>query len=62
MQERSGIITFKGNPMTLLGPELKIGETAPDFRAVDTALSPRGIHDSYSRESHSDSNEDTPKS
>jgi thiol peroxidase len=45
MQEKSGIITFKGNPMTLMGAELKIGETAPEFRAVDTTLTPRGLGD-----------------
>ena len=28
---RSGVITFKGTPMTLLGDELKVGATAPDF-------------------------------
>ncbi len=28
---RTGAITFKGNPMTLLGDELKVGSTAPDF-------------------------------
>ena len=28
---RSGVITFKGTPMTLLGEELKVGSTAPDF-------------------------------
>ena len=39
-QERTGIITFKGNPMTLLGPELKMGEPAPGFTVVDTALNP----------------------
>lgn len=38
MQERSGIITFKGNPFTLLGPELKIGDKAPDFNVVDNGL------------------------
>jgi thioredoxin-dependent peroxiredoxin len=38
MNERTGIITFKGNPMTLLGPELKVGDAAPDFVTVDTAL------------------------
>ncbi len=37
-QERKGIITFKGNPMTLLGPELKAGDRAPDFTVVDTGL------------------------
>jgi thioredoxin-dependent peroxiredoxin len=40
MNERTGIITFKGNPMTLLGPELKVGDKAPDFATVDTALAP----------------------
>jgi len=40
MQERTGIITFKGNPMTLLGLGLKVGDKAPDFRVVDTALAP----------------------
>jgi len=40
MQERKGIVTFKGNPVTLLGPEIKAGDKAPDFRVVDNALSP----------------------
>lgn len=40
MSERSGIITFKGNPMTLLGPELKVGDKAPDFMVVDNGLAP----------------------
>ena len=30
--ERPGAITFKGNPMTLVGPELKVGDRAPDFQ------------------------------
>lgn len=33
-------ITFKGNPMTLVGPELKVGDAAPDFSVVDNALAP----------------------
>ncbi len=45
MEERTGIITFKGNPMTLLGPALKAGDQAPDFRAVDTALAPVTLAD-----------------
>jgi thiol peroxidase len=45
MQERKGIITFKGNPMTLLGPEIKKGDKAPDFRVVDNALSPVTLAD-----------------
>ena len=40
MQERTGIITFKGNPFTLLGPELTVGDKAPDFRVVDNGLQP----------------------
>jgi thioredoxin-dependent peroxiredoxin len=28
---RSGAITFKGTPMTLLGDELKVGQPAPNF-------------------------------
>ncbi len=28
---RSGVITFKGNPLTLAGQELKVGQPAPDF-------------------------------
>jgi len=31
-QERTNVATFKGNPITLIGPELKVGEKAPDFR------------------------------
>ncbi|MEF3352266.1 thiol peroxidase [Paenibacillus sp. GYB006] len=30
-QERSGVATFKGSPLTLIGPELKAGDQAPDF-------------------------------
>jgi thioredoxin-dependent peroxiredoxin len=33
--ERPGAATFKGNPMTLVGPELKAGQKAPDFHVVD---------------------------
>jgi len=37
-QERQGVITFKGNPMTLVGQPIKAGDAAPDFRVVDNAL------------------------
>lgn len=30
--ERTSVATFKGNPLTLIGPELKIGDQAPDFQ------------------------------
>ncbi len=32
-QERTGQYTLKGNPLTLVGPELKVGAAAPDFQA-----------------------------
>jgi thiol peroxidase len=38
--ERPGATTLKGNPLTLLGPELKAGDKAPDFVAADTTLQP----------------------
>jgi len=31
VQERAGAVTFKGKPMTLLGPELRVGDPAPEF-------------------------------
>ncbi|HZT36949.1 MAG TPA: thiol peroxidase [Bryobacteraceae bacterium] len=36
--ERPGATTLKGNPLTLIGPELKIGDRAPDFETVDDRL------------------------
>lgn len=36
--ERPGATTLKGNPLTLVGPELKAGDAAPDFEVVDGAL------------------------
>ena len=38
-QERKGVITFKGNPLTLIGPELKAGDKAPDFKVLAKDLS-----------------------
>ena len=43
--ERKGEITFKGNPLTLLGASLKVGDTAPDFTATDGALKPVKLSD-----------------
>jgi thioredoxin-dependent peroxiredoxin len=36
--ERSGATTLKGNPLTLVGPALKVGDAAPDFEVVDSKL------------------------
>lgn len=37
--ERVGGTTFKGNPLTLIGPELKVGDKAPNFTVLDNNLS-----------------------
>lgn len=34
MLERPGLVTMRGNPLTLVGPELKVGDHAPDFSLV----------------------------
>jgi thiol peroxidase len=40
MVDRAGAVMFKGNPITLGGPEIKAGGDAPDFTAVDNGLQP----------------------
>lgn len=45
MQERKGIITFQGNPLSLVGPEIKVGDTAPDFTALANDLTPKSLKD-----------------
>lgn len=39
-QKREAAVLFKGNPATLLGPEIKAGDKAPDFKVVDNGLQP----------------------
>lgn len=39
MSERTGVITMKGNPLTLTGNELKVGDSAPDVTLVANDLS-----------------------
>lgn len=43
--ERPGAATLRGNPLTLIGPELKVGDTAPDFETVDVNLQPVRLSD-----------------
>jgi thioredoxin-dependent peroxiredoxin len=38
MQKRANATTFKGNPMTLVGPQLKPGDKAPDFACLSQGL------------------------
>lgn len=40
MKERAGMITFKGNALTLIGDELKVGNVAPDLEVLDNELTP----------------------
>jgi thioredoxin-dependent peroxiredoxin len=38
--ERTGAVTLKGGALTLIGPELKAGDRAPEFEVVNTNLAP----------------------
>ena len=40
MAERPGAATMKGNPLTLIGNELKAGDVAPDLEVLDNDLAP----------------------
>jgi thiol peroxidase len=37
-ETRKGEVTFRGNPVTLVGPKLKPGDKAPDFHCVGGGL------------------------
>ena len=39
MEERSGVVTMHGNPLVLIGPEIKVGDDAPDCTLVANDLS-----------------------
>ena len=43
--ERNNVITFKGGALTLVGPELKVGQAAPDFTCIDAGLKPVKLSD-----------------
>ena len=45
MTERKGVVTLQGNPMTLLGPTLRVGDPAPGFTVVDGKLAPVTLQD-----------------
>ena len=38
-------VTFKGNPVTLIGEEVKVGDTAPNFTVLANDLSPVTLKD-----------------
>ena len=43
--ERTGLVTFAGNPLTLLGNPTKIGDKAPGFTLVDKDLKEVSLSD-----------------
>ena len=40
MVERTGVVTVGGNPVTLLGNEVKVGDRMPGFEVVDNDMKP----------------------
>ena len=45
MEKRAGAVTFKGGPVTLVGPLLKAGDKAPDFKCLNNGLAPVSLAD-----------------
>jgi thiol peroxidase len=44
-QERTGVATIKGNPLTLVGTEIKVGDKAPDFKVNKDLMNQVSLHD-----------------
>lgn len=47
--ERPNAVTLKGGALTLVGPELKVGDQAPDFVTVGKDLKPVGLADTQGK-------------
>ena len=45
VQERKGLITMHGDPLTLIGDEIKVGDKAPDFTVTQDDMSPFSLSD-----------------
>ena len=43
--ERSGAVTMKGDPKTLVGEELQVGQKAPSFELTGTDMAPKTLQD-----------------
>lgn len=43
--ERTGVITFAGDPLTLVGNEVRVGDKAPQFTVVDKGLKQVSLSD-----------------
>lgn len=44
-EEHVGLVTFKGNPLTLLGHRVQVGELAPEFTVLRGDLTPFTLSD-----------------
>lgn len=44
-EDRPGLVTMKGNPVTLTGTPVNVGDKAPDFTAIDIHLQPVHLSD-----------------
>lgn len=47
MNERSGVVTFQGNPLTLLGTDIQVGGKAPDAELLSNDLSAARLSDYF---------------
>ncbi len=45
MSERPNAVTMKGNPVTLVGDEINVGDTAPDFQLTGVDMSTKTLGD-----------------
>ena len=45
MEKRTGVVTFAGNPIALLGKEVKVGDKAPTFTLLDNGLGEKTLAD-----------------
>jgi len=47
--ERTGVATVKGIPITLIGPEIRVGDKAPDFNCIDMNMNQVSLADTKRR-------------
>jgi len=45
MEERKGAVTLRGNPLTLMGKEIRVGDKAPEVELLDNELKPVKLSD-----------------
>ena len=45
MEKRTGVVTFAGNPIALLGKEVNVGDKAPAFTVLDNGLGEKTLAD-----------------